>query len=140
MIFFLFSLFLGLSQPILAWKESIMFFFFFLNFFPFFLEFSIPGRVGTRRNDFFLFSFSWHFPTYFGLKKAMMLFSNFLNCFAIFLAFSFPGRVETNQNDFFFLSFSAIPILFWLEKKLRWCFLIFWIFLLFFWNFLLWVV
>ena len=44
-------------------------------------------------------------------------------------------RVGMDRNEnFFFLSYSAYPISFWLEMKPQWCFLIFWIFLLFFWN------
>ena len=70
MIFF-FSLFLGLSQPLLAWKEAMMVFSNFFNLFAIFLEFSITIRVGTHRNDFFFFfSLSWPFPTYFGLKRS----------------------------------------------------------------------
>ena len=52
---FLFSPFLGLFQPTLAWKEAIMVFFNFLNFFAIFLEFSISFRVRTKRNDNFYF-------------------------------------------------------------------------------------
>ena len=64
-----------------------------------------------------------------------MVFFNFLNFFAIFLEFSIPGQVRTHPNDFFsFHSFRAFPNLFWLEKKPYWCFLIFLIFALFFWN------
>ena len=37
---FLFSSFLGLFQPTLAWYEAIIVFFIFLNFFPIFLKFS----------------------------------------------------------------------------------------------------
>ena len=56
---FLFSPFLGLFQPTLAWKEAIMVFFNFLNFFAIFLEFSISFRVRTKRNDnFYFLSFS----------------------------------------------------------------------------------
>ena len=56
----------------------------------------------------------------------MMVFYKFLNFFAIFLELSITGRVGTQRNDFFYLlSFVAFPNLFWLVKKLRWCFLIF---------------
>ena len=58
MIIFIFSL----SQsfwPILPWNEAVMVFFNFLNFFATFFEFSMPGRVGTKRKDkFYFFSFS----------------------------------------------------------------------------------
>ena len=45
----------------------------FLKFFAIFLEFSITGRVGTHRNEFFyffIFSLSRPLPTYFGLKRS----------------------------------------------------------------------
>ena len=91
--YFLFSLFLGISQSILAWKD------------------------------------------------AMMVCPNFLKCFTIFLKFSITCLVVTHRNDvFYFLSFLAFPIVYWLEKKLWWCFLIFWFFCYFFSNFLFWVV
>ena len=89
---FLFSLFLSLFQPILAWNEARMVFF---NFFAFFLEFSVTLLVGTERNGtiIFIFSLSQPFPTCFDLKES--------------------------HNGIF---------------------LIFWTFLLFYWNFLLRVV
>ena len=67
--FFLFSLFLSLPQHILARKEAIIVFSNFSNFLTIFLEFSIPGQVGTCWNDFFFFSLSLPFPTYFDLKR-----------------------------------------------------------------------
>ena len=48
--YLLYSLFLGLYQPILAWNEAIIIFFNILKFFAIFLEFSISCRVGTERN------------------------------------------------------------------------------------------
>ena len=82
---FFFSLFLGHSQLILAWKVAKMLVFNFLNFFAIFFEFSITGQVRTHRNDFFLFWFS----LFLGLpqlilawKEATMVFFNF---FWIFL-------------------------------------------------------
>ena len=73
--FFLFFLFLSLSQFILAGKVSKMVVFSFFNFFCYFLEFSITSWVGTHRNDFFLFLFlfstlSRPSPTYFGLERS----------------------------------------------------------------------
>ena len=52
---FLFSLFLCVFHPILAWKEAIMAFLNFLNFFAIFLEFCITHRVGTERNGTIIF-------------------------------------------------------------------------------------
>ena len=121
-IFFLFSLFHGLSQPILAWKESIMFFFFFFSkffeFFEFFLEFSIPGRLGTHRNDFFYFLSFSTIPNLFWLEKKLWW------CFLIFwffLKFSIMGCVGTHQNDFFFFSLFlglSQPLLAWKEAMM----------------------
>ena len=65
---FLFSLFPGLLQPILAWKEAIMVFFNFLNFFAIFLEFSMTLWVGTKRNDNFYFLNSLAFSNLFCLE------------------------------------------------------------------------
>ena len=69
---FLFSLFHGILQPILAENEAIVVFFNFLNFFAIFLEFSISRRVGTEQNvtTIFIFSLSLRFPTYFVLKRS----------------------------------------------------------------------
>ena len=68
---FLFSLFHGILQPILAENEAIVVFFNFLNFFAIFLEFSISRRVGTEQNEttIFILSLSLRFPTYFVLKR-----------------------------------------------------------------------
>ena len=87
----------------------------FFYFFAITLEFSIPGRVGTHRNDFFLFSLFLSLShLILALKEAIIVFFNFLD---IFLEFFITGRVRTHRNDFFFLSFSAIPNQFWLENK-----------------------
>ena len=109
----------------------------------FFLEFSIMGRVGRNGSEQYV-----SLSLFLGLlqrtldwKEAKMEFFNFLNFFAVFLEFSITRRVRTKQNDnFYFLSFSSFSNLFWLEMKPQWYFIIFWIFLLFFWNFLLRVV
>ena len=50
-----YSLFLGISQPILAWNGAIMVFFNLFNFFAIFLEFSPTRQVGTKRNNNFYF-------------------------------------------------------------------------------------
>ena len=56
---FLFFLFLGIFQPILAWNEAVMVYFNFFNFIAIFLEFSVSRRVGTERNyNFYILSFS----------------------------------------------------------------------------------
>ena len=54
------------------------------------------------------------------------------------MEFSITLRVGMKRNDnFYFLTFPAFSNLFWLIMKPHWYFLIFWIFLLFSWNFLL---
>ena len=103
------------------------------------MEFSITHRVGTKRNDNFLFSL---FPILFQPTLAwndfIMVFFIFLNFFVIFLEFPITHRVGTKRNDnFYFLSFSAFEhILAWNDAIMVF-FLIFLIFLLFFWNILL---
>ena len=67
--FFLFSLFLHLSRPILASKEAMMVFYNFLNFLAIFLEFSIMGQVGKLRNDFFYFLYFTAIPYLFQHEK-----------------------------------------------------------------------
>ena len=67
---FLFSLFLGLSQPGYTGKEAILVFFNFLYFFfVFFLEFSIRGQVGNDRIDNFYFYYFSAFPNLFWPEK-----------------------------------------------------------------------
>ena len=104
------------------------------------MEFSSTRLVGTKRNEtiIFIFHISHLFPTYFGLKWTITVFLLFFEFFTIFTEFSITLRVGTKRNDnFYFLSFSAFSNLFWLIMRPCWYFLIFWIFLLFFLNFLL---
>ena len=61
---YLLSFFLGLFQPMLALKETILAFFNFWNFFAIFLELKIMRQEGTKRNDNFSFP---HFSTFFNL-------------------------------------------------------------------------
>ena len=65
---FLFFLFFGISQPILAWNEAITVFFNLLNFFAIFLEFSLKRQGGTKRNDNFYFLTLWAFSNQFWLE------------------------------------------------------------------------
>ena len=115
-----------------------MVFFDFWIFLLFFWNFLF--HVGKERNGviIFIFSLSQHFPTYFGLEWSRNGIFQFLNFFAIFLEFSLARREGSKRSDnFYFLSFSALSNLFCHEMKPQWYFLISWIFLLFFWNFLL---
>ena len=104
--YFLFSLFLSLFQPILAWNEAIKVFFNFFNFFAIFLEFSITRRVRTKRNDIFYFLFLSHFQPILAWNEAIKVFSKFLNFFAPFLEFSITYRVRTKRSDSFVFSLS----------------------------------
>ena len=96
--------------------------------------------VVLERNEtiIFIFSLFQPFPAYFGLKRNHKRFFNFLKIFPIFLEYSITRWVRTKWNDiFYFLYFSTFSNLFSLEMKLQWYFLIFWNFVIFFWNFLL---
>ena len=65
---FLFSLFPSRFKPILAYNETTLVFFNFLNCFVIFLEFSITRRIGTKRNyNFYFLSFP-AFSSLFWLK------------------------------------------------------------------------
>ena len=100
--FFLFSLFLGLSQLILAGKVAKMVVFSFFNFFfCYFLEISLTRRVGTHPNDFYFFCFFFlsfsAFPYLFWLgKKKQWCFLIFLSFLAIFFEYFITGRVGTH--------------------------------------------
>ena len=82
---FLFSLFLGLFQPILTWNESIMVFLEFLEFFCYFfgIFYYASGRNETKR--YFLYSlFLGIFQHILAWNEAIMVFFNFLNFFFYF--------------------------------------------------------
>ena len=66
--YFLYSLILGIFQPILAWNEGIMVYFNFFNFIAIFWEFWITRRVGIKRNDNFYCLFLLLFQPIFGSK------------------------------------------------------------------------
>ena len=96
-------------------------------------------RVGLERNGTinFIFSLSHPSPTYFGLKWIHNgIFEFFCYFFGIFYCGSGRNGMKRNDN-FYFPCFSIYSKLLWLEMKPQWYF---WIFLLFFWNFLLRVV
>ena len=144
--FFLFSLFLRLSKPILDWKEAKMVFSNFLNFFPIFFLIYYYRSVGTHRNDVFYFLSSWPFPTYFGLKRSYDSVFKFFEFFCFFFGILYFGSGRNTSERYFFL-FSLFlgisePILDWKEAMMVFYnFLnilangiLFWIFLLFFWN------
>ena len=79
------SLSLNMSRPGLAWKEAIIIFFNFLNYFEFFWEFYIPDRVGTDQNENFFFSlFLDHSLPVLAWKEAITMFFNFFHFFVVF--------------------------------------------------------
>ena len=127
-----FSLFLGLSYPVLSKNNAGKGFFNFLNFFGTFFGIFLPWScVNGIRNKFFFFLFL-------GLSHPVLSKNNagngFFNCFFYFFSeFSCPGRVWTEfGTKIFFLSFSASLSPFWIEIMLDRGFLIFLFFLLFF--------
>ena len=83
----------------------------------------------------FIFSLSLPFPACLAWKEALIVFYIFLNFFSIVFEFSITGWIAIDRNDHFsFLFFSAFPNMFWLVEKPQRCFIIFWIFLVFFSN------
>ena len=108
-------------------------------FLLFFCNFLLRDGLERNRTIFFIFSLSQPLPTYCGLKWSHYGISfNILNFLAIFLEFCITRRAGTKgNNNFYFLSFLAFSSVFWLEMKSEWNFLIFWIFLLFFLNYVL---
>ena len=82
-------------------------FFNFLNFYVIFLEFSITHRVGTKRNDNFLFSlFSILFQPILAWNEFIMIFFNFLNFFLFFWYFLLRIGKEQNGRIIFIFSIS----------------------------------
>ena len=114
---FLFFLFLGISQPILAWNEAITVFFNLLNFFAIFLEFSLKRQGGTKQNDNFYF-LSEPFPTNFGMKSrhnGIFQFSEFF-CYFFGIFYYALGGNETERQFLFSLFLGLFqPILAWKE-------------------------
>ena len=111
-----------------------------MNFFAIFLEFSITCRVGTEQNNNFYFLPFWAFLNLFLLQmKPKWYCSNFLNFFAVSLEFSITHWVGTKRNDnlYFCLFLGHFQPIFAWKEAITIFFLIFWIFLQFFMNFLL---
>ena len=131
-----FSLFFGLSAPVLAKNNSGKRFLKFLIFFLFFSKFSCPGRVWTEfRTKFFFLFFGLSHPVL-AKTNAEKRFFNFLIFFSIFFGIFLPGSsINGIRDKIFFLSFSVYLILFWLKIMLERGFSIFSNFLLFFLEF-----
>ena len=133
----IFSLFLGLSHPLLAKSNAGIRFFNFLPFLLFFFsEFSSSSWVWTEFGNKFFFFFFGLSPPVLGKNNARKRFSNFSIFYSIFFGIFLPrSRMNGIRDKFFFLSFLAFLISFWLKIIPERGFLIFWIFLLFFSEF-----
>ena len=132
----LFSLFLGLSYPVLAKNNAGKGFFNFYNFFAIFSEFSCPGKVWTEFGTEFLFHFIGLSHPVLAKNNAGKGFFHFLNFFAIFFWIFLLGSCMNGIRDkIFLLVFSASLSPFWIEIMPELSFLIFWISLLFFSEF-----
>ena len=109
---------------------------FFCYFFVIFMEFSIRHRVGTKRNDNFLFSlFPILFQPILAWNEFVMVFFNFFNFFLFF--WNFLLRVGQERNGWITFIF-AISHHFRTYYGLKWIHNgIFLVFFLFFLNFLL---
>ena len=102
-----FSLFLGLSTPVLAKNNSIKRFFNFLIFFLFFSKFSCPGRVWTEFvTKIFFLSFSVYLIPFWLKLMPKRGFLIFLIFFLFFSEFSYSVRVWTIFGTKFFFSLS----------------------------------
>ena len=138
---FLFFLFLGLFQPILAWNEAITVSFNLLNFFSilFWIFSYASGRNWTKRNDNFYFLSLSLFQPILARNDAIMDFYHFFNFYANFFGiFTYASSGNETERRFLFSQFLGLfqPILAWNDAKMVFFdFLIF--FFLFFWNFLL---
>ena len=78
-----------------------------MNFYVIFLEFSITHRVGTKRNDNFLFSlFPILFQPILAWNEFIMVFFNFFNFFLFFWYFLLRFGQERNGRIIFIFSIS----------------------------------
>ena len=113
------SLFFCQFQHIMAWNETTMVFWNFLNFIAIFLEFSITIRVRTKRNyNFYFLSFT-AFSNLFWLEmKPQRYFLIFWLLYWNFLLYVGLERNGTERNDnFYFLAFPSFSNLFWLKMN-----------------------
>ena len=135
---FLFSLFVNLFQPILAWKVAIIGFLKFLEIFAIFWEFSFTSWAGTKWNDNFYFLYFSAFSNLFWLEmKPQWYYLIFLFFFFFFWNFLLPLGKEWNGKTMFIFYLSRhFPTYFGLKCNHNGIFLIYWIFLLFFLNFI----
>ena len=117
--FFLSSLFLGLSQLILVGEVAKMVVFSFFNFFCYFLEFSITGRVGTHLNDFFFSLFLGLPLLILAWKDATMVFFNFFEyfCYFLFWIFYYGSSRNLSERFFFFSLYRPFPTYIGLKRS-----------------------
>ena len=120
------NFFFSLSRPSpiyfgLKRSHNVYFEFFEFCYYFFGIFYYASCRNETERNEFCCYLLP--------LRILLLFFLNFQ---------LWVGWVGTDRNNnFHYLSFLAFSNVFWIEKKPQWSFLIFWICLLFFWNFLL---
>ena len=101
----MFSVFLGLFQPILTLIEATMVFFNFFKFFPIFWNFQLRFRLERNRTIIFIFSLSRPFPTYFCLKTSyngIFLYFEFF-CYFFRIWYYASGRNRTERQYLFSL-------------------------------------
>ena len=118
----------------LEWSHKGIYYFY--GFCCYFLGIFNYGSGRNGSEQYFLFSvFFTLLLRILDWKDPIMVFFNF---FAMFLEFYVMRRVRMKRKDnFCFLPVSSFSSLFLLGMKPSWYFLLFWIFLLFSWNFLL---
>ena len=116
MIIFIFTL--SWSFPTcfaLKWGSNGIFNF--LNFFTVFLEFSITGHVGTKRNDnFYFLSFSAFFNLFWLGKMPWWCFLIFWNCLLFFCTFLLWVGQERNGMIIFIFSLSQSSLTYFALK------------------------
>ena len=124
-----FSLFLGLSHPVLAKNNAGKRFFNFFNFFAIFFGIFLPESSinGIRDYNFFL-SFSASLNPFWIEIMPELTFLIFWIFLLFFSELSCPGRVWTEFWTNFFFSLSAYIIPFWLKIIPKRGFLIFLLF------------
>ena len=140
LFFYFFIFFSGRSHPVLAKNIAGKRFYYFLNFFTIFFR-NFLSQVEYERNSELKFCFHFFGLSHpvFAKSNAGKRFYNFLNFFTIFFQ-NFLARVEYERNSelkfcfLFFNFFLADLIPFWLKILLGRGFIIFWIFLLFFFE------
>ena len=104
-----YSLFLGISQPILAWNGAITVFFNLFNFFAINLEFSLTRQVGMKRNNNFYFLSLSLFHPILAWNHAIMVFFIFPNFFYYFFGIFYYASSWYGTERYFLFSLFSWP-------------------------------